>query len=295
MKTGEPAVKAFLNSNPPLKGETLTDPHGRTISMDNTPFVEVMIEGIKDEKYEIFLQAGQLAAKKEARGKNNIIRAFFTDPILASHKPKKAEINLKGGDIELTRSLPLSTHTVSGRALDFSGKPLQPYLWATQGDFMSQEIITKADEKGYFRIECPRGKKLWLFVGDKTYGKTSLEGWVTGPDLQNDIKIPEIKIGDFEVYDLKTWFSAGVWHVFFIPARVDMDTPPELEKKDIQVWIDGKPGEISHMTPHLIGGDYPSYLLCVEGGEWETGKTQLVRVRVDRGEKGKGEAWCIDY
>ena len=34
-------LKAYLNPNPVLRGDTLTDPHGREYVMQNDPFLEV--------------------------------------------------------------------------------------------------------------------------------------------------------------------------------------------------------------------------------------------------------------
>lgn len=292
----KPEIKAFLNSNPVLEGEVLVDPHGRDIKFSNTPFIEVLVEGLKGREFEVLLRAGRIEERQKVLMEEGLVRCFFPNTRFSSEIPREAEVTIKGEGVELNRRVQLITHSVSGRALDFSGNPIQAFAWATQGDFMPHEIIAQSDEKGYFHINCPQGRRLWLFVGDRNYGKSTLEGWITCPNLQTDLEIPEIRVGDFEIYDLKAWFSAGVWHVFFVPARVNTDFPPELTVKDIKVWIEEEPGEILEMTKHLVAGDYPSYMLSVVSPvSWKPGKTQKIRVRVDGEEKGKGEAWCINY
>lgn len=49
----EMKIKAYLNPNPPLRGETLIDPHGREYEMKNKPFLEVELRNFPKGEYNI--------------------------------------------------------------------------------------------------------------------------------------------------------------------------------------------------------------------------------------------------
>ncbi len=94
---------------------------------------------------------------------------------------------------------------------------------------------------GGFKIRSPQGRNLDLFIGAKSYAQDTMEGWIRGENIAQDLIIPEIVIDGFEIYGLKAWYPASAWPIFFLPARVGVEKPPKLSAEDITVWLGSKP------------------------------------------------------
>jgi len=289
-------IKAFHNRNPALREEPLINPWGAEYPMVNEPFVEVELEGLPPSEYDLTLETSAHSARQRIRMEAAHKSVFFLHRDLANVPLEQARVEVKNRTLHLESELPLRTYLLEGRALSFEGQPLKAFAWATRldrGKRREHEIITRADDDGGFWLYCPAGRIWQVFVGDRSYARSTLEGWIVCPGLDRDLQIPEIRVGDFEVYDLQAWFSAGLWHVFFVPARVDVEIPPRLDREDVLIWVNGTPARILTMTHHQLGGGYPAYILSVEPPAQDPEGLQLLCLRVDSEGKGKGEAWYI--
>ena len=289
-------IKAFHNRNPVLREEPLINPWGAQYPMVNEPFVEVELEGLPPGEYDVKLETRAHSALEKVGAEGPRESVYFLDRHLANVCLENARVEVEGPNLHLKKELPLQTYLLEGRALSFAGQPLEAFAWATRldrGKRRQHEIITRADHDGGFRLFCPAGRLWQVFVGDRSYARSTLEGWIVCPGLDRDLQLPEIRVGDFEVYDLQAWFSAGLWHLFFIPARVDVEIPPRLDKEDLFIWVNGTAARILTMTHHQLGGGYPAYILSVEPPAQDPEGLQLIRLRVDSEGKGQGEAWYI--
>lgn len=290
----QPAVRAFLNSNPIYEGEALVDPWGQKYPMVNHPFIEVMMTDFPAGAYRVKVStptkdlAEKVTIEADCPGKS----IYLKDTSLVDLEQVAANIVVTGNTFSMEDHCTLSTYQVSGRALTREGQPAFAYIWASRGRLLENEIIAATKSDGSFSIRCPAQRNLALFVGKKSYARTTLEGWVMADELHQDIAIPEVRIGDFEIYGLKVWYSASAWHIFFMPAKVGTDKPLALRASDLYVWIDDEQKEITAFTEHMVADDYPAYLLNVEAACIDE-YPQLVRVRVDSPQKGFGEAWFI--
>jgi len=289
-------IKAFHNRNPVLREEPLINPWGAECPMVNEPFVEVELEGLPPGEYDVTLETNVHSARREVRTEASHKSVYFLHRDFENAPLEQARVEVKGTTLRLERELRLQTYLLEGRALSFDGRSLEAFVWVTRldrGQRREHEIIARADHTGGFGVYCPAGRLWQIFVDDRSYARSTLEAWIVCPGLDRDLRLPEIRVGDFEVYDLQAWFSAGLWHVFFIPARVDVRVPPLLTKEDIHVWINGTTARILTMTHHPLEGGYPAYILSVEPPVEHPEGLQLLRVRVDSKEKGQGEAWYI--
>ncbi len=290
----QPAVRAFLNSNPIYEGEALVDPWGQKYPMVNHPFVEILMTDFPAGDYRVKVSTPRKDLTEEVtiEADRPAKSVYLKDTSLVDLEQVAVNIAVTGKAFSMEDHCILSTYQIAGRALTKEGQPAFAYIWASRGRLVENEIIATTKPDGSFSIRCPAGRNLALFVGKKSYARTSLEGWVMADELHQDIAIPEIRIGDFEVYGLKVWYSASAWHIFFLPAKVGTGKPPALRASDLYVWIDDEQREITAFTEHMVAGDYPAYLLNVEAAHIDE-YPQRVRVRVDSPLKGFGEAWFI--
>jgi len=289
-------IKAFHNRNPVLREEPLINPWGVECPMMNEPFVGVELEGLPPGEYDVQLETNVHSARQRVRMDGTHEVVYFLHQGFGNVPIERARVELKNRTIHVERELSLHTYLLEGRAVSFAGQPLEAFVWVTRldrGKRRQHEIITKADKTGGFGVYCPGGRLWQIFVDDRTYARSTLEGWIVCPGLDRDLRLPEIRVGDFEVYDLQAWFSAGLWHVFFIPARVDVRVPPLLAKEDVGIWINDATARILTMTRHQLEGGYPAYIMSVEPPVEHPEGLQFLRVRVDSREKGQGEAWYI--
>jgi len=290
-------IKVYLNPNPVLRGEILTNPWGEKFEMKNDPFLEVVLCNFPHGQYDIEILSPIFLRQKanvvESRVSVYFLNSKFEDPSISQVKLKAVGKELKK---ELT--LPLEIHKLTGKVHDFSGKPFPAYVWATHEEKVVNDIIVKTDDEGKFTLYYPEGKKLRVFVDDGSYSTSTLECWIIAKTLNEDIEI-DPHVGDFELYDFNAWFSSEVWHIFFIPSSLkSLNSSLELTEHDIGVWVNGIKSEIKSLGMHqeyFTEKDkyYPAYLLNVIAEEKEFCSPVLVRVQVSSPEKGKGEAWYI--
>jgi len=67
-----------------------------------------------------------------------------------------------------------------------------------------------------------RCRLLRSFVDDATYGRRALECWIMANELKIDVEINPNIGGNFELYEFKAWYFDDMWHIFFLPAIVDI-------------------------------------------------------------------------
>jgi len=301
-KVKEMNIKAYLNPNPPLKGKSLIDPHGREYEMKNEPFLEVELHNFPKGEYNIQILS-PFRLKKKVEVVSTCFSLYFLDHRFEN--PTISQIGIKVTNREMMRefNLPIRVHKLTGRVADFDGNPSSAYIWATRDRVVKHEIIVKADEEGDFTLYYPEGRRLRVFIADTTYGKTSLESWIMANELKDDLKINPHIGGKFELYEFRVWFFDGIWNLFFLPAVVDAKFPPELRKEDIRVWVDDVGGEIKSFTSHKVyfkEGEkvyYPAYIIGVMADKpsSQVCTPVIIRALVDSSETGKGEAWYIHY
>jgi len=296
-------IKAYLNPNPYFKDKPLIDPWGREYKMKNVPFVEIEIYKPKEKRFKLKLME-PFPFEKEIKTSSNKISVIFPDKKFANPEISYIRIKIEGKRFKEEIELPLKVHKIEGVARDTKGNPLRVYLWAAGYKFRDYEYISKADKNGKFRFYYPAEKKFRLFICDRKYAKKHLECWFITEGLRNDVRINPV-IGNFELWEHKAWINYDIWNVFFSPAIVDREIPPEIEKSDVKVFINGKRAEIKKFTPHQIyfkgekrGIYYPAYILSGTSKE-------LIKENIDKflfkiiikSEKKKiyGEGWYLVY
>lgn len=301
-KGGKMNVKAYLNPNPPLRGETLVDPGGRKYETKNDPFLEVELWNFPKGEYDIELVSPFILKKKV---EVNLCRfsLYFVDPRFENPAIHKVKIKVKGKEITKEFTLPIYIHKLQGRVRDFNGNPKSAYIWATLEGLVENEIIGKSDEDGNFTLYYSEGRRLRVFVDDATYGRTTLETWIMGNELKSDVEINPHIGGNLELYEFKAWYFDDMWDIFFLPAVVDAPLPPPLKKENLRVWINGLEGKIKSFTPHKVyfggveKGKCPAYIMnvVVDKGYNTICPPAIIRALIDLPEKGKGEGWYIHY
>ncbi len=167
----------------------------------------------------------------------------------------------------------------------------------------------KADKKGRFKFWFPAGKSLKLYVCDRNYARKYLECWVMSEGLRDNTKITPV-IGNFELWEYKVWFLTGaypypIWNIFFIPAIVDKKISPEIEKKDVSVFMNEKKVKIRSFTPYKVyfkgekkGAYYPAYIISgtVDIKLEDLPPKIIIKTVVNSKKKGiYGEGWYIYY
>ncbi len=199
----EPRVNAYLNPNPLCEGGVLTDPWGQVYPMRNSPHVEVVLSCFPTGKYSVrltvpsyplFEQETVVELGRDSRS------VYFIDPCFAAQSTLDVQVVVKGNGICVGLQKLLRTFLVSGRILGQTGVPTFGYVWASRGLLVQNEVIAASDDRGDFNIRCPEGKQLSLFVGTKGYPETTMEGWIMSESLKADVCVPEVRIGNLEVY-----------------------------------------------------------------------------------------------
>jgi hypothetical protein len=296
-------IKAFLNPNPVLHGETLIDPWGVKYGMKNEPFLEIELCNFPKGEYDIQLLTPFMLDKK-VEVTSNCFSVYFLDKKFEDQSISEVKVEVKGKEVIKECTLPTRFHKVSGKIRNFDGKPASGYVWMARENFVEHEIITKSDKEGNFTLYCSEGRRLRVFVADTSYGKTTLECWIMADELKSDIEINPHIGGNLELYELKAWFLWNVWNVFFIPAIVSTEIPPKLKKEDLRIWINEEKVEIKKFTPHKVyfKGEkkdeyYPAYIISGVTNKplKEVCSPIIVMAQIISPEKGEGEAWYIYY
>jgi len=299
----EKNIKAFLNPNPVLHGETLIDPWGRKYEMENEPFLEIELFNFPRGEYDIQLLTPFVLDKK-VEVTSTCFSVYFLDKKFEDPSISEVKVRVKGKEVIKECTLPIRIHKVRGKIRNFDVKPVSGYVWLAREDFVEYEIIVKSDKEGNFSLYCPEGRRLKIFVADPTYGRTTLETWIMGDELKGDLDINPHIGGNLELYELRAWFFWNVWNVFFIPAIVSTEIPPKLKKEDIRIWINDKKVEIKKFTSHKVyfegekkGEYYPAYIMSGLTNKplKEVCSPIVVRVEIILPEKGEGQAWYIYY
>ena len=300
-------VEAYLYPNPPLDGETLTNIWGDTFEMKNRPFLELELFNFSSGKY-IMEILYPIKLKKNINISSSYTSVYFFHNEFGNHKLSEIEILITGKRNKNKFTLPLTVHKISGKIRDFERKPFPSYLWATKEDSVKFKSIVKTDSNGKFIFYYPEGKRLRLFVDDKSYSKKTFECWIIANTIKSNLKVNP-RVGNFELYDLQVWFTVGLCYVFFIPASLSLNIrekksgwkqrfPPRLTKEDqITVLINNEKAEIKNIIELPTHGKvyYPSYVVVAKPNQKKFISPIIVKVEVNSPEKGRGEAWYIYY
>ena len=303
----KPEVKAYLHPNPPLDGGTITNLWGNTYELKNRPFLEVELFNFAPGKYAIeVLHPVKIKKNVDIDSRSAIVYLYHDE--FVNHKLSEVDILISGEGYEGRFTLPLTVHKISGRVKDFEGNPFPSFLWATKEEDIGFKSIIKTDRDGKFVFYYPEGKKLRLFVDDKSYSKTTFECWVIANIVKSDLEINP-RVGNFELYDLQVWFTLGLCFAFFIPASLPLymrekesgwkqHYPPILTKEDrISILINNKNAEIKEITEIPVDRKdyYPSYVVVAKSEQEKLTFPTIVKVEVNSPDKGRGEAWYVLY
>ncbi|MBI4722422.1 MAG: hypothetical protein HY769_05405 [Candidatus Stahlbacteria bacterium] len=240
--------------------------------------------------------------EKEVKVSSDKVSLFFTDEKFADTSISEIKVEIEGKEL----ILPLRVHKIEGAVEDLGGCPLGVYLWGYTGK--EYDFMAKCGKDGKFIFYYPAEKKLRLFICDRNYAKKHLEYWFTTEGLKDDIEINPV-IGNFELWEHKVWIIPDtiypIWNVFFVPAIVDKEIPPQLEKEDVKIFTNGKELEIKEFTSHQIcfKGEkeenyHPAYILSGVMKEQAKKLPPKIMVKiVVHSEKKKiyGEAECLIY
>jgi len=295
-------LKAYLNPNPVLRGDTLTDPYGREYAMRNDPFLEVELCDFPAGGYEVRLLA-PFVLQRDVAVSSPRSSLYFLDPRFEDLSISEVTVGVTGAGVQEERTLPIRVYRLTGQVQDFDGQPLVAYVWATRGRLVEHEIVVRTDESGNFTLWHPEGRRLRVFVGDVNYGKTTLECWIMADELKGNVEVHP-HIGDFELYEFRAWRLHDMWNMFFLPAIVDAELPPPLKADDIKVWVNGAEAEVKRCTLHemCFAGDgqdvhYPAYIVSamLDSSIHDPCPPVVVRAQVDLGGRGRGEAWFIHF
>jgi len=300
-------VKANLYPNPPLKEETLTNIWGCAFKMENKPFLELELSNFPSGRYSIKILY-PIKLKKSVNITSSYTSVYFFHDEFGNPKLSEVELLIAGKKNKSKFTLPLIVHTISGKVTDFEGKPFPSYLWATKENDPKFKSIVKTDPNGKFVFYYPEGKRLRLFIDDKSYSKKTFECWVIANTIKSDLRINP-RVGNFELYDMQVWFSIGLCYIFFVPASLPLSLrekksgwkqhfPPILTKDDqITVLINNEKAEIKDVIelPTYRKVYYPSYMVIAKPKQKKFTSPTIVKVEINSPEKGKGEAWFIHY
>jgi len=299
----ESDIKAFLNPNPVLHGETLINPWGEKYETKNEPFLEIELRNFPKGEYDIQLLTPFVLYKK-VEVTLTCFSVYFLDKKFEDPSISEVKVKVKGKEVIKECTLPIRIHKVIGKIRNLDEKPVSGYVWMACEDFVEHEIITKSDKEGNFSLYCPEGRRLRIFVAGPSYGRTTLETWIMGDELKGDLEINPHIGGNLELYELRAWFFGRIWNMFFVPAIVSTEIPPKLKKEDLRIWINGEKVEIKKFTPHKVyfkgekkGVYHPAYIISGVTNKplKEVCSPIVVRVEIISPEKGEGEAWYIYY
>lgn len=299
-------IKAYLYPNPPLDGEILTNIWGDTFEMKNCPFLEIEFFNFhpRGKSTLEILYPIKLKTSIKITSRNNSVCFFHNE--FGNPKLSEVEICIKERRSKIKFTLPLSVHKISGKVSDFEGNPFPSYLWATREDDFNFKSIVKTDSNGRFTFYYPEGKRLRLFIDDKSYSKKTFECWIIADTLKSDLKINP-RVGNFELYDLRVWFTGGLCYAFFVPASLPLymrekyyrwkkHFPPNITKEDqVKVLINNKEAEVKDIIELPTCGKvyHPSYVIIAKPKQKKLTSPTIVNVEINSQEKGRGEAWYI--
>jgi|GEM_PF-1259644 hypothetical protein len=298
----KPNLRAFLNPNPVLRGDILIDPHGRKYKMNNDPFLEVEMFNFPRGEYSVNLRI-PFKLTQRIKVNSSCFSIYFLDPRFEDNTISKVRLEVVGERVKSEFEVPIRVHKLSGKVCNFDEKATIAYIWATRNIPVKNSMIVKTDQEGNYELYYPEGRRLRVFVGDTTYGRTTLESWIMADELKSDVEIDPHIGGNWELYEFRCWFFDGIWNLFFLPAIVSSKILPELNKRDLRVWINNIEGDIRKFTYHKVyyrgkksGAYYPAYLACVIGDRYSNRLSWPVKIRAQIDSKrGRGEAWFIHY
>jgi len=295
------AVQVSLNPNPPLRGETLVDPHGRHFPMSNDPFIAVELHDYPLGNYTITMTK-PLRLEHHAHVDSSFRTVYFLDDRLADPAIRNVSLRILGPGVDESVVEDIRVHMIRGTIRDLTGRPRQAYAWQALNRPIERSTVVRSDKQGRYMIYLPEGKRTRLFINDVSYGSSSLETWVMARGLRRDATIDPRIGGGFEFYEFNAWQFDGIWNLFFLPAVVDAKIPPVMRREDVTVSIDGHPAAVTQFTRHrvLYKGKakkawYPAYVLSVVPRKTTENVLHqaVIRIRTDSRRLGKGEAWFV--
>lgn len=155
--------------------------------------------------------------------------------------------------------IPLTYATISGKTMDFQGKPF-PSAVVFQRKFFggkTPSIGAWSNAKGEYSVTIPTGEYGSFYVDDNSYNRTTLENWSWNMHIDCDAT-HNFKVGNGEVYNLSVTEEKSALIISFRPMilpcikkvetdiSIDgesyllVDIQPDIKKEDISVSIDGQ-------------------------------------------------------
>jgi hypothetical protein len=154
---------------------------------------------------------------------------------------------------------------ISGRVTDFEGQPIESASVFLKDDRFNDVATAISDKAGLYSMNAPKGRYMAL-AAVKDYQIKYLEYWAWNVLAIHDLEINP-RFDRLEVYAINAWRPQGAYpsfQIYFRPMSLSkataviteaggmdklnglpvIDIAPKLDKKDIEVAIDGQPVEI---------------------------------------------------
>ena len=190
-----------------------------------------------------------LSLEKEDLVGGNIDYKIYTDT--QATLPDRIRVSIKSGALNSSADIPCEYATLSGKMVDFDGKPFPAALIFNRTAFEGLEtgFGVWSDSQGYYRVTVPKGLYNSFFIDDSSYGKTSLESWGWHMIVDGD-ETHDFKIGNSEVYGLDAWPNNGgppTLFAYFRPMALPLIGAP----RQYSVDINDKPFNVMDICPDL--------------------------------------------
>ena len=167
---------------------------------------------------------------------------------------------------------------IQGSTMDFKGNPFPAAVVFMRKAFGGKcpYIGVWSNKSGKYSIRVPNGLYCAFYVEDNSYKKSTLENWSWKMYVDRD-EIHDFKIGTGEVYGLSVREDTGGGNFLFLYFRpmilpqirmqeyiiklngIDrkvIDIQPDLEEKDLQVFIDKKKAKLLSLQKIYETGRY---------------------------------------
>lgn len=198
--------------------------------------------------YDIFIKNDAVLIKLFAENASGLAEIICVT-VETEHKTYKKQVKCKYS-------------TIRGRITDFNGAPFPAAVAFERRAFGGKApyIGAWSDKAGNYCVTVPNGDYGAFYVADNSYKTKTLENWSWNMCVDRD-ETHDFKIGTGEVYGLYARENADLGDILFLyfrpmilpqirmqkrtirlnnEPREVIDVQPDLEKDDIQIYLDGQ-------------------------------------------------------
>ena len=192
--------------------------------------------------------------------------------------PDNIAVTIKTNGKSYKKDIKCQYSIIKGSTTDFNGRAFPAAVVFQRRAFGGNYpyIGVWSDKAGKYSITVPNGEYCAYHVEDNSYKKSSLENWSWKMCVDRD-EIHNFKIGTGEVYGLSVREDTGGGNFLFMyfrpmilpqirmqeytvnlngKNRKVMDIQPDLEEKDLQVFIDNEKAKILSIQKIYETGRY---------------------------------------